>query len=123
MSVRWRLTAALGAALLVLSGCGGLHHSRGWKLADLDRNWLNTETYRGMSDAQALASGMPHPTSIISAKGVAKRSVHHQPHPLEIVVRYKGDHDGFEAVPDECFRFTFPDGYDIDFHSVDCPKG
>ena len=118
-----RAGAGLAAALLALSGCGSLHHSPGWKDADLDRNWLNLATFRGVSDAHTLAEGMPYASSVVSAKGTARRTVHNQADPLEIVVRYDGFHDGFNDTPDECFRFTFPDGYNISFHRVDCPKG
>jgi hypothetical protein len=112
----------LAAALIALSGCSGLHHSRGWKLADLDRNWLNLATFRGMSDADSLAEGMPNADAVISAKGKAERTVRDQPDPLRIVVRYDGSDEGFRKIPDECFLFTFPDGYDVDFHKVGCPK-
>jgi hypothetical protein len=115
--------SALIAVILAVGGCSGLHHSRGWKLADLDRNWLNEQTFRGMSDARSLADGMPHPDAVLSANGVAERSIkdEDQKHPLEIVVRYDGSEEGFQDIPDECFRFTFPDGYDVAFDDVDCP--
>jgi hypothetical protein len=118
-----RLGIACAAALLALTGCSGLHHSRGWKLADLDRNWLNLATFRGMSDADTLAQGMPNADAVISAKGKAERTIRDQPDPLKIEVRYVGDDDEYTKIPDECFLFTFPDGYDVDFHRVDCPKG
>lgn len=107
--------------LVVLAGCS-IHHSRGWKLADLDRNWLNLATARGVEDASALAEGMPQGGTVLSTEGLAKRALQDQPDPMEIVVRYDGGEAMYGDVPDECFRFTFPDGYRFEFTDVDCPE-
>lgn len=118
-----RLTAAIAAALLALSGCG-LHHSRGWKLADVDRNWLNLTIARGGEDASTLAKGMPNPDAVLSAAGHAVHAAPKQDDPLEIVVRYGAQQGEYgQSGTDECFRFTYPDGHQIEFHRTDCPKG
>ena len=117
-----RVGALITAVLMVLiAGCAGLPHSRGWKLADLDRNWLNLANYRGVEDARTLAEGMPNADAVISAKGHAERSVADQSMPLQIVIRYDGSDETWRDIPDECFKFTFPDGYSFAFRSVDCP--
>lgn len=107
--------------LVVLAGCS-MQHSRGWKLADLDRNWLNLAAARGVEDASALAEGMPQAGTVLSTEGLAKRAAQGQPNPLEIVVRYDGGEAMYGDVPDECFRFTFPDGYRFEFTDVDGPE-
>ncbi|GAA3526615.1 hypothetical protein AFL01nite_04660 [Aeromicrobium flavum] len=115
----------LAACVAALTGCAPDRLSSEWKVADLDRNWLNLAIYRGVEDATDLAEGMSEPENVVSAVGTVRRGVpaDDTEEPLEIVLLYPGaEGSGFAAdTEDVCYEFTVPDGYETEFHRVDCP--
>lgn len=130
--------AVLAAPLLIWEGAqllnkveGGLTHSVGWKQADLDRNALNLELYRERAAAAGPGllehrfdgvglSGAVDQGTVVRAGGSARLR---EGGDLYVEVRYdfSGSAGAFAAAPhSECWRFSTPDGYDVEFEQVGC---
>ena len=112
------LLAAVPAVLL--SGCG-LHHSPGWKRADLDRNRLDLGLYRGADTGEELATWATQ-GEVVAALGSSERQ---EGGDLQVVVRYRLGSGrswlGERGERVECWRFTTPDGYGVEFSRIACP--
>ena len=107
--------------LLALCGCGPLHHSLGWKHADLDRNRFDLGMSRGAHTGAQLATWVS-PDEVVARGGTSARG---RGGDLYVVLDYhsEGSDTGFGSrePSDECWRFTTSDGYDVAFRKVDCP--